>query len=141
MMKTLRCQYCHQSIAINEFAAHCAAHLALRPDGQQNEYMTLPPEERYQASIETTPKIYFHSVCGSHTKMPEEIIRTYLKNPFAYSDQTYCTGCHAHVPCRELVWVETGENMQAYNDRLRTKKVIAQLGVVDSRIKIGKLKR
>jgi hypothetical protein len=52
--------------------------------------------------------------------MPEEIIRTYLKDPFTYmADRSFCTGCGQHVPCRELVWVETGEHMQDYNDRLR----------------------
>jgi len=52
--------------------------------------------------------------------MPEEIIRSYLKNPYLYSaDMSFCTGCKTHVPCLELVWTETGENMQVYNDRLR----------------------
>ncbi|WP_334888432.1 hypothetical protein [Nostoc sp.] len=32
---------------------------------------------------------------------------------------SFCTGCETHVPCLELVWKQTGENMQVYNDRLR----------------------
>jgi hypothetical protein len=106
---TKRCPFCHELIDLGEFGAHCAEHQQLRPDGQQNEYVTLPPEEREQGDLEGVPQVYRHWRCGRCTGMPEEIIRTYLKNPF--------TG--QHVPCRELVWVETGENMQDYNNRLR----------------------
>ena len=52
--------------------------------------------------------------------MPEEIIRSYLQDPYLYyADRSFCTGCRRHVPCRFLFWIETGENMQVYNDRLR----------------------
>ncbi len=52
--------------------------------------------------------------------MPEEIVRTYLENPYTYMrDRSYCVGCRKHIRCRELIWIETGENMQAYTDRLR----------------------
>lgn len=115
----IRCEYCHIWIDPYEHKAHIQEHLRLRPDGQQNEYVTLPPEEWYQGTIEEAPKVYRHLRCGCCTGMPVEIIRTYLKDPFAYSDFTYCSGCQTHVPCREFVWVETGENMQAYNNRLR----------------------
>jgi len=55
--------------------------------------------------------------------MPEEIIQTYLTNPWFYlSDKTFCTGCGKHVRLRECVWEETGENLQTYNDRLRAGK-------------------
>jgi hypothetical protein len=104
-----------------EYGAHCREHTRLRPDGQQNDYVTLPTEEREQGSLEGVPKVYRHGRCGGCTVMPEEIIRPYLKNPFTYmADRSFCTSCGMHVPCRELVWVETGENMQDYNNRLRT---------------------
>ncbi len=119
-MATKRCPYCHEWIDLGEFGAHCAEHQRLRPDGQHNEYVTLPPEEREQGDLEGVPRVYRHWRCGRCTGMPEEIIRTYLKNPFTYmADRSFCTGCGRHVPCRELVWVETGENMQDYNNRLR----------------------
>jgi hypothetical protein len=55
--------------------------------------------------------------------MPEEIIRSYLMNPYLSSaDTTFCTGCGKHVPCRELRWLETGEDLQTYTDRLRAAK-------------------
>lgn len=119
-MAEQRCPYCHDWIDSLEFSAHCEEHRRLRPDGQQNEYMTLPPEEREPGPLDGVPRVYRHWRCGRCTGMPEEIIRTYLKNPFTYmADRSFCTGCGTHVPCRELVWVETGENMQEYNDRLR----------------------
>ncbi len=115
-----RCPFCHEWIDGAVFAAHCAEHMRLRPDGQQNDYVTLPPEEREPGPLDGVPRVYLHEACGRRTGMPEEIIRTYLKNPFTYmADRSFCTGCGKHVPCRELVWVETGENMQDYNDRLR----------------------
>lgn len=115
----IRCEFCHLWVTFEEREAHIQEHLRLRLDGQQNEYVTLPPEKWYQGTIEDAPKVYRHLRCGGCTGMPVEIIRTYLKDPFAYSDFTYCSGCREHVPCRELVWVETGENMQTYNNRLR----------------------
>jgi hypothetical protein len=119
-MSEKRCPYCHEWIDSREYAAHCRAHQQLRPDGQYKDYVTLPSDERELGPLDGVPRVYRHNVCGRCTGMPEEIIRTYLKNPFIYfSDRSFCTGCGRHVPCRELVWVETGENMQEYNDRLR----------------------
>jgi hypothetical protein len=55
--------------------------------------------------------------------MPEEMVRSYLKNPFLYlADATFCTGCGAHVPLRECKWLETGEDLQTYMNRLRAEK-------------------
>jgi hypothetical protein len=51
--------------------------------------------------------------------MPEEIVRSYLANPFLYNGKTFCCGCKQYVNCAELAWVETGQNMADYNDRLR----------------------
>jgi len=114
-----RCPFCHEWVDDETYARHQKEHTQLRPDGQMNEYITLPPEERTMDSLRGVPRVYCHDKCDACTEMPEEIIRSYLKNPFFYSDFTYCCGCRKHVPCRELTWVETGENMQAYNNRLR----------------------
>jgi hypothetical protein len=52
--------------------------------------------------------------------MPDEIVRSYLKNPYMYmADATFCCGCGKHVPFRECKWEETGENLQDYMDELR----------------------
>ena len=115
-----RCPYCHEWVKALGYPEHRKQHDGFRPDGQQTEYITLPPEDRDPRSLEGVPRVYYHSRCGSHTGMPEEIIRSYLQDPYLYyGDHSFCGGCHKHIPCRELVWVETGENMQAYNDRLR----------------------
>src|SRR5690242_16437800 len=90
-MSLSRCQYCHEWVESERYDAHCREHTRLRPDGQQNEYVTLPPEDRYQGSLEGVPRVYQHWRCGQRTGMPEEIIRTYLKNPFTYLvDRSYC---------------------------------------------------
>jgi hypothetical protein len=105
------------------YPAHEGEHLKLRADGQQSEYVTLPPKERTEGSLEGVPRVYKHKKCGCLTGMPEEIIRSYLKNPYLYSaDRTFCCGCHKHVPWRDCVWVETGEDLQTYTDRLRAQK-------------------
>jgi hypothetical protein len=122
-MKTIRCPYCHEFIDLAEFPAHEAEHRALRADGQQNEYVTLPPEERDEGLLDGVPRVYQHVKCGSLTGMPEEIIRSYLKNPYLYlADKSFCCGCGKHVPQRECVWIETGEDLQTYTDRLRAQK-------------------
>ena len=122
-MSTIRCPFCHEHIDAAAYDEHEAEHLKLRPDGQQAEYVTLPPEERTEGSLEGVPKVYRHAKCNSHTGMPEEIIRSYLQNPYLYlADRTFCCGCGSHVPFRECVWIETGEDLQTYTDRLRAQK-------------------
>jgi hypothetical protein len=122
-MTTIRCPFCHKYIDDAAYPAHEAGHRKLRPDGQQSEYVTLPPKEREQGSLAGVPKVYRHWKCGVATGMPEEIIRSYLKNPCLYdADRTFCCACGRHVPFRECVWVETGEDLQTYMDRLRKAK-------------------
>ena len=80
-------------------------------------------KERAVGDLSGVPKVYVHRKCGPATGMPEEIIRTYLKNPYMYmADQTFCCGCSKHVPLRECVWTETGEDLQTYTDKLRAAK-------------------
>ena len=81
--------------------------------------MTLPPALRDQSSLEGVPRVYRHPQCGGMTGMPEEIIRSYLKNPFMYNGKTFCTGCQAYVDCGELFWVETGQRLSEYNAELQ----------------------
>jgi hypothetical protein len=119
-MAEVRCPFCHEFIDEAAFPAHADRHLKTRPDGQQTDYATLPPEDREQGDLAGVPRVYVHRRCGAATGMPEEIIRSYLKNPFLYgADETFCTGCRRHVPQRECVWIETGENLQTYMDGLR----------------------
>lgn len=120
----VRCEYCHEYVPRSQYNQHVDQHLELREDGQQSEYATLPPEDRMTAyDVNTVPRWYRHDSCGEVTGMPEEIIETYLTNPWFYlSDKTFCTGCHRHVRLKECVWEETGEDLQTYTDRLRADK-------------------
>jgi hypothetical protein len=139
-METIRCPFCHEHIDSAEYPAHEAAHMKLRSDGQQSEYVTLPPEERESGSLAGVPQIYQHQKCGALTGMPEEIVRSYLQNPWLYlADRTFCTGCHRHVPLRECVWTETGEDLQTYTDNLRAEKPELRPGLL-KRMFIGLLR-
>ena len=122
-MPEVRCEFCHEYVEKSEYDAHVEEHMKLRPDGQQSEYVTLPEEERAAGSLHGVPQVYVHQKCGAATGMPEEIIRSYLQNPYLYlADKTFCTGCGKHVWNRECEWTETGENLQEYMDRLRAEK-------------------
>lgn len=122
-MSQVRCPYCHGLIDNSAYAAHEAAHLKIRPDGQQTDYVTLPEEDQEQGDLDDVPQVYIHKKCGVATGMPEEIIRSYLKNPYLYlADATFCCGCNKHVPFRECEWEETGEDLQTYTDKLRAAK-------------------
>lgn len=119
-MSQIRCPYCHRYVDEASYPAHAARHHAIRPDGQHTDYMTLPEEERQTGDLAGVPVSYRHTRCGVVTGMPEEIIRSYLKDPHLYAaDMTFCGGCAVHVPLRECVWIETGEDLQTYTDRLR----------------------
>ena len=114
-----RCDLCHQYVPKEEFKTHRRSHEGVRDDGQLNEYPTLPPEQRYSGDLTGVPRWYFHPKCGQTTRMPEEIIRTYLVNPYFYAYNSYCGGCQTHVPMSELYWQATGESLMAYTRRLQ----------------------
>jgi hypothetical protein len=118
-MLFVRCPYCHKQVFRFFYSGHKAKHTARRPDGQQNEYVTLHPTGRYQGSLAGVPQSYRHAKCGVVTRMPEEIIRSYLVNPFLYGAGSFCCGCSEHIPEEELFWYETGQNMAEYTRELR----------------------
>ena len=118
-MLFVQCPSCHKQVFRLFYPGHKAGHQALRPDGQQNEYVTLHPTGRYQGSLAGVPQSYRHPKCGVVTRMPEEIIRSYLVNPFLYGAGSFCCGCGEHIPEQELFWYETGQNMAEYTHELR----------------------
>jgi hypothetical protein len=65
------------------------------------------------------PQVYYHPLCGEATGMPEEIIRSYLANPFLYNDTTFCTGCNDYVHESEVFWTETEQNLAEYKQQLQ----------------------
>jgi hypothetical protein len=121
-MALLHCPYCHLEVEDASFEAHIKSHTRIRPDGQLTTYKTLKPEGRELGDISDVPQTYYHIRCGVGTIMPEEIVRSYLVNPYLYSNVTYCGGCQEHVPYTECYWEETKENLQAYFDGLRALK-------------------
>ncbi len=130
-MKRIRCDYCHREVDYFSYADHCERHRRLRPDGQQTDYVTLPVDERERGSLDGVPRVYVHRRCDEWTEMPEDIVRSYLKNPYLYlGDKTYCAGCEKHVPFRECNWTETGEDLQTYMDRLRAEKPERRPGIL-----------
>jgi hypothetical protein len=113
------CPFCHSQVSQFEWAAHLQQHQRLRPDGQMHDHVTVAPQQRYQGSLQGQPQWYVHARCGSTTGMPEEIIRSYLADPFLYNDQSFCTGCQRYVPTHELFWQGTSQSLADYTKQLR----------------------
>jgi Fe-S cluster assembly iron-binding protein IscA len=124
-----RCPYCHRWVLRWFYASHEKKHTQRRGDGQMAEHVTAPPEDRYTGSLNGVPQGYRHPACGVVTRMPEEIIRTYLINPMTYSDGSFCCGCGDYVDSSQLVWHETGENVLDYMGRLRLQYLRTTLGM------------
>jgi len=114
-----RCPDCHLYVLTDHYRQHIRTHDGTLPDGQNTLYSTLPPEERYQGSLTNIPTIYWHPGCDGQTVMPEDIIRSYLTNPWFYSQRSFCSGCRQHVSTRNLYWVNTKESLYDYNKRLQ----------------------
>lgn len=115
----LTCPFCHRAVSPATLRLHSWWHQRRRRDGQQKEHVTLTPDARYEGSLDGVPQAYRHLVCGAGTGMPEEIVRSYLANPFLYGDRSFCTGCSDYVSKAELRWIETGQPLREYFDALR----------------------
>lgn len=118
-MLFIRCVYCHTLIFRPLYPRHRAKHTRLRPDGQMTDHATLHPSGQYQGPLEGVPQGYRHPRCEVVTRMPEEIIRSYLVDPFLYSGGSFCCGCKSYVPYAELFWIETGECLADYFQKLQ----------------------
>ena len=108
-----RCNYCHEFIPNAEFWQHRSQHT------NNGEIPTLPPEQRYQGSLDGVPDTYYHAVCGQQTTMSEDIIRTTLGDPYFYAYSSFCVGCSRQVRHRELTWSDTGESLHDYYERIK----------------------
>ena len=114
-----RCPFCHKVVLGLFYSRHRAKHTALLPDGQMTNHITVHPTGRYKGSLRGVPQAYLHPKCGVVTQMPEEIIRSYLVNPFLYSNRSFCCGCNDYIQQNELFWHETGQCMADYNRELQ----------------------
>lgn len=71
------------------------SHTKLKPNGQQEDYVVLTPEERAKGFVQPVRRTYVHSKCGAATLMNQSIAETYARNPKFYSG-TFCVGCGTH---------------------------------------------
>jgi hypothetical protein len=118
-MLFVRCAFCHKLIFRPLYRSHRTKHTTRRPDGQMTDHITVQPEGRYQGSLQGVPRGYRHPRCGVVTGMPEEIVRSYLANPFLYGGGSFCCGCNDYVPYGELFWAETGQCLADYFRQLQ----------------------
>ena len=86
------------------------SHKRLRPDGLQQDYIVLTPEERAKGYKKPVRRSYVHSTCGTLTTMHSALAETYAREPYFYSG-TYCTGCGAHFDLDQFSWEPDGEPM------------------------------
>jgi hypothetical protein len=118
-----QCSFCHKNVSGPVLVLHYLWHGSRRSDGQMRSHATLPPEQRANRSIEGEPTEYRHvgiagkPGCGGVTGMPEDVQRTYLVQPRQYHSM-FCAGCQKYRKLHEFEWHDTGENMQAYMDRI-----------------------
>lgn len=84
-------------------------------NAQNAESMAMESEQSCQELLEDrTPQAYFHPNCGTVMKMPEDIIYTYLADPFACKDYPFYCGCGAYILQEQLYWRETGQCLADY---------------------------
>lgn len=86
------------------------SHKTLRPDGQQQGYVVLTPEERAKGFIQRVRNKYVHKTCGVVTRMGDSLSETYARNPWFYSG-TFCVGCGTHFPLEQFTWDGTDESL------------------------------
>lgn len=78
-------------------------HTELKSNGQQKDYIILSAEERAKGFVRPVRRSYIHNVCGSDTRMSQEIAETYARDPKFYSG-TFCCACGKHFPLDQFVW-------------------------------------
>ena len=74
---------------------------------------------------EDTPRVYKHKKCGAKVRMPDDVIVTYLDDPFFHNEFTDCPRCGDAVPRRECVWVDTGQRLDEYFEDLQADAIIS----------------
>ncbi len=79
------------------------SHTELKDNGQQKDYIVLTPEERAKGFVRPVRRSYIHTVCGSDTRMSQEIAETYARDPKFYAG-TFCCACGKHFPLDQFVW-------------------------------------
>lgn len=76
------------------------SHTNLKPNGQQEAYVVLSPEDRAKGFVRPVRHTYIHDKCGTETLMGADLAETYARDPYFYSG-TFCCECRAHFPVGE----------------------------------------
>lgn len=120
------------------------SHTRLRPDGQQQGYVVLTPEERAKGFVKPVRDTYLHTRCGSTTKMGRSIAETYAREPKFYSG-TFCCRCGTHFPLTEFAWEPDGEPMHVplqaawHEEQAALRRAARQRRILDLREEIARL--
>lgn len=88
-------------------------HTAIRPDGQQQDYVVLADEERAKGFVRPVRRSYVHLKCGGLTRMGQTLAETYARD-FKFYSGTFCCHCGGHFPvgaAGEFVWAGTDEKV------------------------------
>jgi hypothetical protein len=88
---------CGDPVLVESYQQHCRRHPSTLKDLEVESHIQMPPEVRCKVPLERVPRFYFHPQCGATTTMPEDILRTYLRNPYKYGSETFCVGCQDYV--------------------------------------------
>lgn len=75
---------------------------------QAEAYLVLSAEDRAQGFVRPVRRSYWHTVCGTVTRMSQAIAETYARQPSFYG-ATYCVACGKHRPVGadgEFHWVD-----------------------------------
>ncbi len=113
------CPYCDRNVLYFLYSAHVAKHAGVQAGRAKGGRVVLPADERYVGPLHHVPRLYRHPACGSWSTLAEDVVRSYLVNPFLYSDRWTCRGCKRFVPTSELYFAQTGECVLTYMRRLR----------------------
>ena len=98
----------NQILASGEPVPDDQSHTALKPSGQQQDYVVLSESERHKGYVRRYRDAYRHLKCGKITTMSRAIAETYARDPSFYTG-TFCSTCLGHFPIGEngeFVWYE-----------------------------------
>jgi hypothetical protein len=113
------CPHCGRDVLYFLYSVHVVKHATVTAVRTKSVSVALPADERYVGPIHHVPRLYRHRVCGSWSTVPEDMVRSFLVNPFFYADRWECRGCKRLVPTAELSFAQTGECVLTYIQRLR----------------------
>ncbi|MGE3854301.1 MAG: hypothetical protein AB7K09_21395 [Planctomycetota bacterium] len=118
-----RCPYCQQQIPVTDFRQHLADVHQVRPREEPSPPPSPPPSGSHRVLadlVADAPRVYVHEFCGASTRMPDDAIGNYLRDPYCYPEaETWCTACNAYVPYRDCRWQESGQWLDAYMRELQ----------------------